>query len=172
MTTTSQHHLDRFFSGSIEHKLMTMETLYAQSGKQLLADDAVTSSLALLLEYEETLSGQMRDMAMAKLCRGCASREGGGCCSSYMEANSDVILLLINRLHGATVSRQHSRMEECCFLGSQGCVLPIKPMFCLNYNCSHIQEQATSVARDKLEQLTGRILTEQTRLETILLQKI
>jgi Fe-S-cluster containining protein len=86
-----------------------------------------------------------------------------------MEANSDVLLLLMNRLHGADVSRQHPQSDDCCFLGAQGCILPIKPMFCLNYNCSHIHARATDAEMNTLEQLAGRILTEQTRLETMLL---
>ena len=172
MTTTNQHNLDRFFSGTIDDKMVEMQNLYDCHGKQLLADKAITDSLELLTEYAGELSVQMTTMDMGRLCCNCASQAGGGCCSSYMEANSDVILLLMNRLHGTIVSRQHSNAEECCFLGDSGCILPIKPMFCLNYNCNHIHDLATRAEMNKLEQLAGRILTEQTRLETIILQNL
>ena len=172
MTEAKRHNLDHFFSGTVDDKMEEMEALYARHGKQLLANDAVISSLALLKEFVSALSTQMMAMHMDRLCSNCASHEGGGCCSSYMEANSDVILLLINRLHGINVSRQHENSEACCFLGSSGCILPVKPMFCLNYNCKHIHDQATRAEMNKLEHLSGRLLTEQTRLESILLQKV
>ena len=170
MTTADQHHLDDFFSGTINEKMQTMEKLYDQYKTELLDDERITHSLLLLNDYAAELCTQMNAMKLGSLCSHCAGQPGGGCCSSYMEANSDVILLLMNRLHGTTVNRQHSRVDECCFLGNSGCILPIKPMFCLNYNCSHIHDQATGTEMNDLEHLAGRILTEQTRLETIILQ--
>jgi hypothetical protein len=89
-----------------------------------------------------------------------------------MEANSDTILLLINRLQGVTARRQHEPSGECCFLGNSGCILPVKPIFCLNYNCSHIHDQASRTEVHTLEQLAGTLLTEQTRLESMLMQHI
>lgn len=172
MTTTNQHNLDRFFSGTIDNKMVEMKNLHDRHGKQLLADKEITDSLELLAEYAAELSAQMDAMNLGRLCCNCASQAEGGCCSSYMEANSDVILLLMNQLHGATVSRQHNKADDCCFLADSGCILPIKPMFCLNYNCTHIHNLATRAEMNNLEQLAGRILTEQTRLETILLQTL
>ncbi len=169
MTTADQHNLDRFFSGTTNEKTVTMEKLFVLHRKQLLADKRITHSLALLENFATELSSHMTAMNLDSLCGNCASKVGGGCCSSYMEANSDVILLLMNRLHGIAISRQHDRAEDCCFLGASGCILPIKPMFCLNYNCSHIHDQATEAEMAQLEQMAGRILTEQTRLETMLL---
>lgn len=172
MTETRRHNLDRFFSGTIDDKMVEMKNLYDRHGKQLLADTAITQSLALLRKYAAKLSAQMKAMNLGQLCSECASRTGGGCCSSYMEANSDVILLLINRLYGINVTRQHEDSTECCFLGNFGCILPIKPIFCLNYNCKHISDQATKTEMNDLEQLAGRLLTEQTRLESILLHNL
>ena len=166
------HDLDRFFSGGTDEKITTMEELYARHHKALLQDPAVTDSLALVKEYCRILTHQMLAMHLDQLCNACAEQEGGGCCSSYMEANSDVILLLINRLQGVAVIRQHEQTEECCFLGSRGCILPVKPIFCLNYNCTHIHDQSNKTEITTLEYLAGRLLTEQTRLEALLLQKI
>ena len=172
MTTVPAHSLNRFFSGTTEEKLNSMEMLFTLHHTRLLADEQVTGSLALLDKYAAELSGHMTAMNMDSLCCSCASRAGGGCCSSYMEANSDVLLLLMNRLHGITVVSQPNREDDCCFLGDQGCILPIKPMFCLNYNCSHIHNRATEAEMRTLEQLAGRILTEQTRLEAMLIHNL
>ncbi|HHD56820.1 MAG TPA: hypothetical protein ENK89_03985 [Desulfobulbaceae bacterium] len=169
MPTSSPHTLDRFFSGTTSQKIEAMDKLFTRNGQKLKSDKAVLASLALLKEYEAALSEQMTTMNMDSLCCSCAGEAGGGCCSGYMEANSDVLLLLMNRLYGVTVARQHNRAEDCCFLGSRGCTLPVKPMFCLNYNCSHIPDQATAAEMKTLEQLAGQILTEQTRLETLLI---
>jgi hypothetical protein len=172
MTETSRHDLDRFFSGTVDDKILEMEDLYSRYDSQLLKNEAITDSLALLKRYAAKLSAQMKAMNLGQLCSDCASRTGGGCCSSYMEANSDVILLLINKLCGIKVTRQHEDSTECCFLGHSGCILPIKPIFCLNYNCKHISDQATTTEMNDLEQLAGRLLTEQTRLESILLHNL
>jgi len=167
-----EHDLDRFFSGTTEEKIMVMEELYARYRETLSQDQDIAESLELLTEYGQALAHQMLAMDMDKLCCACATHEEGGCCSSYMEANSDVILLLINRLQGVSVCRQHKRPDECCFLGHSGCILPVKPIFCLNYNCKHIHDQSSKEAVNTLERLAGKLLTEQTRLESLVLQKI
>lgn len=172
MAKACGHNLDLFFSGTVDDKMLAMENLYGRYARLLLKDKAVTDSLVLLKEYVANLSAQMVGMDLGRLCSNCASHSDGGCCSSYMEANSDAILLLINRLHGIDVIRQHENLSECCFLSVSGCILPIKPMFCLNYNCKHIFDQATKTEMNRLEQLAGRLLTEQTKLESIILQNL
>ncbi len=170
--TADRHHLDRFFSGTLNDKMVEMDTIYGRRKKQLLKDKAVNKSLGLLKKYAAELSAQMKAMHMDELCSNCAGQSGGGCCSAYMEANSDVILLLINRLYGTRITKQHGAAGQCCFLGDSGCILTIKPMFCLNYNCRHISDQATETEMRELEQLAGRLLTEQTRLESLLLHRL
>ncbi len=170
--TSAQHDLDRFFSGSTDEKIEAMEDIFRHSGTRLLEMTAVRDSLERITGQVAALEEQMAVMDLGTLCGRCAARQGGGCCSSYMEANSDVILLLMNRLQGTTVQRQHDPSSECCFLGATGCSLPIKPMFCLNYNCSHIHKQAGPKKMACLEQLAGTLLTEQTRLEAIILGRL
>ena len=172
MISNSKHVLDRFFSGTTDEKLAMMNDLYTSNGRELLQDEAVMSSLTLLTGYQADLSAQMKAMKMDTICRSCGNKKGGGCCSSYMEANSDVILLLMNRLQGNSVCRQEGNPEECCFLGLSGCTLPIKPIFCLNYNCTHIIARSSKAEMKALEQLAGRLLTEQTRLEQLLLERL
>jgi hypothetical protein len=177
MTTAgsgAQHTLDRFFSGTVDEKISAMNQLYAEQGREMLADRAISDALDLIRQYTAELSSQMLTMELDRLCTSCASQAEGGCCSSYMEANSDVMQLLINRLQGNRVCRQNGseKSEECCFLGTAGCSLPVKPMFCLNYNCSHIHEQSSDADILLLEQLAGRLLTKQTELETLLLARV
>jgi len=89
-----------------------------------------------------------------------------------MAGNSDAILLLINLLQGNAIEILEKRTDECCFLGPQGCNLQTKPIFCLNYNCSHITEGATTGQMDELEKKAAALLKEQTILEADLLQRL
>lgn len=57
---------------------------------------------------------------------------------------------------GINVTIQHKNDIDCCFLGSHGCILPIKPIFCLNYNCTHIQGAATPEEMRLLENMPER----------------
>jgi hypothetical protein len=114
----------------------------------------------------------MLEMKLDHLCIRCAGTDSGGCCSSYMEANTNALLLLINKLYGVTVEHQHSSDTECCFLGKTGCILPIKPVFCLNYNCKHIVDQASENEMEILDRLAGKLLYEQTHLESIILESL
>ena len=149
--------------------MKAMEQHFCDNGSKLLEQTVIRTSLDRITRQVKNLDNQMAAMDLGPLCGSCAARQGGGCCSSYMEANSDVILLLMNRLQGTTVQRQHDSSTDCCFLAAAGCSLPIKPMFCLNYNCSHIHEQAGPKEMARLEKLAGTLLTEQTRLEGIIL---
>lgn len=170
--STPQHDLDRFFSGTTGDKLLEMEQVFTDHGPALLARHDVTESLARINLLAGRLDSTMASMNLGILCSRCASTQGGGCCSSYMEANTDVILLLMNRLLGSRVQRQHAPSNECCFLGDKGCTLPVKPMFCLNYNCSHIHEAVGDTRMAALEFPAGQLLTEQTRLEALILQAL
>jgi len=82
-----------------------------------------------------------------------------------------VLQLLMNMLAGVEVSIQQEEMVECCFLGVAGCILTMKPMFCLNYNCSHIKGKEEGASLHLLlEQRTCDLLRKQAVLEEILLE--
>ncbi|MEN8188834.1 MAG: hypothetical protein ABFS19_03230, partial [Thermodesulfobacteriota bacterium] len=118
-----------------------------------------------LLAREKELTSQMRSMEMHHTCSHCGSRPGGGCCSLYMAGETDVIQLLMNMMAGVTVEMVNRDGVECCYLGGQGCILPLKPMFCLNYNCEQIQQQSGLEELDRLDQLSGALLQAQHELE-------
>jgi len=172
MSRSHNHALDLYYSGSTGKKLSTLNALFCEYGKHLLENREIHHSLRLLKNHAENLSAHMLDMKLDRLCTHCATTSDGGCCSSYMEANSNALLLLINQLYGVDVKKQHTSEVECCFLGDTGCILTIKPIFCLNYNCKHIVDQAGKQEMATLEYLSGRMLNEQINLESIIISII
>lgn len=168
--TQAARHLNLYFSGSVEEKLEVSRQLFAEHGQDLLQQQEIMNGFARLQQSETALNEQMRKMDMASRCSVCAAQAAGGCCSSYMAANTDAVLLLINQLMGIEVKIQHANEIECCFLGSTGCILQIKPIFCLNYNCSHIRAAATPDQMQALEKKAGILLGEQTAIESLLLE--
>jgi hypothetical protein len=170
--TQAAINIELYFSGTVEDKLNTARKLYAEHAVNILKQQNIKDRLNQLQQYESALDTHMSDMQMGKRCSACAARAKGGCCSSYMAGNTDAILLLINLLMGVDVVIQHQNKINCCFLGSQGCILPIKPIFCLNYNCTHIQKAASISEMLLLDKRAGTLLSLQTRIEGILLELI
>ncbi len=159
----------KFYSGDVVVKLAVARELYSRFGQDLLLLPEMRTQLTAVQADERALQEQMGAMEMGATCTQCASRPGGGCCSRYMAGENDVPQLLMNLLAGVQVTIQQDGDGECCFLGPTGCVLALKPMFCLNYNCVHIKEKAESEAMRLLEQRTGVLLTRQAVLEQLLL---
>jgi len=164
--------LELYFSGSVAEKLAVARQCFQRHSETLLRDEGIITALERLQECGEALRAQMEAMEMGQLCSACAAREKGGCCSSYMAGNSDAILLLINLLQGQTIEILDKDTDECCFLGPRGCTLQTKPIFCLNYNCSHIREKATPEQMEELEKRAAALLSAQTALETEILQSL
>ncbi|WP_456386157.1 hypothetical protein [Desulfolithobacter sp.] len=157
--------LDLFFSGSVADKLQRAQTLYRSHGSSLLAVPVVREGLVDLERFLDNLRSQMAAMNMGRQCAHCGARPDGGCCSACMAKNTDTILLLINLLAGIEINTLPADASNCCFLGPEGCILPIKPMFCLNYNCSHIRKNNSTADMTELERRAGSLLTRQTELE-------
>ncbi|MFH2122562.1 MAG: hypothetical protein ABIJ50_03635 [Pseudomonadota bacterium] len=159
-----------FYSGEVVVKLAVAQDLYGRYGRELSLRADVMSQLAMMQVSEQVLQMQMAVMGMGGTCTQCAARVGGGCCSRYMAGENDVLQLLMNLLAGVQVAVQRDDLVECCFLGGAGCVLVMKPMFCLNYNCSHITGSEESAVLLLLEQQTGDLLRKQAVLEGLLLE--
>jgi len=158
-----------FYSGDVALKLGVARELYVQFGNVLLQQPDILANLTIVEANERALQVQMRAMTMGATCTLCAIRQGGGCCSIFMAGENDVLQLLMNLLAGVQVVMQQDNQQECCFLGITGCILTMKPMFCLNYNCSHIKEKEVAVTLLHLEQRTAAMLVSQAGLETLLL---
>lgn len=158
-----------FYSGDVMLKLAAARDLHDRYGSALAQRPEIMSQLAGVETAERALQVQMGSMEMGVTCTRCASRQGGGCCSRYMAGENDVLQLLMNMLLGAQVAIQQDDVIECCFLGRTGCVLILKSMFCLNYNCTHIREKEVPATLLLLEQRAGELLTRQAVLEEMLL---
>ncbi len=158
-----------FYSGDVVVKLAAAQELYGRYGKELALRPDIRSQLAALEASEHALQVQMGAMGMGKTCTQCAGRQGGGCCSLYMAAENDVLQLLMNMLAGVQVTIQQDGPTECCFLGVAGCILTMKSMFCLNYNCGHIKGKEDAATLHLLERRTGELLRKQAVLEDLLL---
>ncbi len=158
-----------FYNGDVYEKLARAGALYEQFGNEFQGDKELGLLLESILEKERLLAEQMRDMEMHSTCFYCGRKPGGGCCSFFMAGENDVLQLLMNMLVGGEVKVVRNDEVECSFLGEKGCVLPIKPMFCLNYNCGQIREKVEKTAIVKLEKVTGELLQAQNKLEKRLL---
>ena len=164
--------LKAIYEGSVTHRRRTAQALAHHYGEKLRQDSAIAHQLYELQEIAKDLVHHMRLMALHDLCHDCASRSDGGCCSSYMAGETDGLQLLVNILLGIDIEDYRDNGPECCYLGPQGCIFAIKPIFCLNYNCHHILTGGTPVHLTRLEQLTGQLLNCQYRLEQLLLDRL
>ncbi|HHB75558.1 MAG TPA: hypothetical protein ENK84_03315 [Desulfobulbus sp.] len=169
MTTQAAKDLATYYSGSVEDKLRLARQLYHRNGQRFLQNREITDTLESLRRKAADLDNHMETMGMGARCSACGARVGGGCCSSYMAGNTDAVVLLINLLLGISINPVDNG-EECCYLGPRGCIFTIKPIFCLNYNCSHIQQAASKKELKTLGMRSGALLSEQIGLEKLLLQ--
>lgn len=158
-----------FYSGDVVAKLAMAKDLYVRYGKLIALRPEIMSQLAAVQVLECAMQTQMGAMGMGATCVQCANRQGGGCCSRYMAGENDVLQLLMNLLAGVQVAVQRDDLIGCCFLGAAGCILTLKPMFCLNYNCIHITGHEDPAILLLLEQRTGELLCRQNVLESLLL---
>jgi len=164
--------INELYFHEVPQKLSCARRLYEQCGTDLLTLPGMRDKLHNLEVLSQTLQRQMASMLMYTLCKACAEKAGGGCCSAYMANETDAVLLLLNMLLGVTVTSQRDDSFECCFLGPQGCTLRVKPIFCLNYNCHHILTGNNSAVLKNLEKAASAVLLEQTAVEKILIEHI
>jgi len=161
--------LDAFYNGSVAARLAASQRLHQLLAARLKQDDHFSRELVQLIEYAGKVSQQMAAMHYGSLCINCSSQPTGGCCSLYMAGETDALQMLLNLLAGIDVRPVCLDGEECLFLGDAGCIFLFKPMFCLNYNCTHIHRTAPPEAMQELERLSGALLGKQYELEQYLL---
>jgi hypothetical protein len=171
-TTARERLLAAIYAGSVVSKRETAQAVLRQYGDRLCQDANIGETLARLLKLAGQVSEHMHSMELGQLCTACAARQGGCCCSLYMAGETDGTQLLMNLLAGIDVREQHTNSRDCCYLGPRGCIFPIKPMFCLNYNCHHILSGSPPEKLRRLEQLTGLLLNSQYQLEQLLIRKV
>lgn len=172
MSLFTSSRFQHWYHGTPAEKLAQARLLQQELGEQLFADTAIKAALAQMRHHCQALSDQMQAMAMGVLCTTCAARADGGCCSAYMADNTDSLQILINLLLGQAVQLREPADSECCFLGATGCPFMAKPIFCLNYNCHHIQTGSNPDALILLEQRAAAVLSQQTAIESLLLERV
>lgn len=170
MANVDTHILSTIYSGEPTEKLTQARRLFAELTDRVTDSQSLAEELKQLSRQREKLDAQMASMAMGPQCSACAARPGGGCCSALMADNTDAIQILINLLLGVIVEQQPDSGDHCCFLGPQGCLFAVKPIFCLNYNCSHILDTAEGGQLDALYRRVAAVLRQQTRVESLLLE--
>ena len=171
MTTRAALLLERLYSGTPTDKLATARRLHTVFAARP-EDAPLAAALDELREHAEALAAHMRSLDFGALCTACASRPDGGCCSAYMADNVDAVLLLINLLLGCDVRPVGTDPAGCRFLGERGCVLLIKPIFCLNYNCRAILDTTPAAGLAELFRRAAAVLSGQTRVEEMLLARL
>ena len=172
MTTQSAFDLETYYSGTVADKLAVARKLYTRHAVNLAASPLLREELELLRHHALALAGHMQSMELGRLCTHCATQDNGGCCSAYMADNTDALLLLINLLLGIQVRCRDNEDESCCFLGEQGCLFLVKPIFCLNYNCKNILDSAEVASLENLYRLAATVLSQQTKVESLLLDTL
>lgn len=168
----SQQQFDLWYNGTPEEKLSQAQFLLPHFQQALATDNKLAMALETLRDACAALAAQMASMNLGPLCSRCAARPGGGCCSALMADNTDSLQILINLLLGISVSLRTPADAECCFLGPTGCPFPAKPIFCLNYNCTHIREYVAPQALGQLERCAAEALSQQTTLESLFLDRL
>ena len=171
MTTRAAWLVQHFYSGTPADKLASARRLHAVFAARP-EETALAAALAELRKHAEALAAHMRRLDFGALCTACASRPDGGCCSAYMADNVDAVLLLINLLLGGDVRPVGTDPAGCRFLGERGCVLLIKPIFCLNYNCRAILDTTPAAGLAELFRRAAAVLSGQTRVEELLLARL
>lgn len=99
-------------------------------------DADVLAATQEVVAAEERLRKTMRAARMDRICSACGEETGGGCCGASVARQADPLLLFANRLLGSPACPQNDDFTTCCFLGKNGCVLRVKPLLCVHYDCA------------------------------------
>ncbi len=164
---------NEIFWGEVDRKIHLAHHLYNLFGSTILAVPAMQRQLEGMAQCLSDTNKLMQNMRLPELCSDCGNTSPtGGCCSKTMDEESDGILFLINFLAGFQITVHDNDNRECTFLGPEGCGLPYKPMFCLNYLCRRISDNTPKYLLDELAKSTGCLLQEQYSMELMILDAL
>lgn len=167
---TRQELFTEIFEGPVASRLAYSRVIVEKIEPGLYENHQFQRLFRQLQHYARELNNHMRGMDLGSLCCHCASQPSGGCCSLFMSGETDAVQMALNRLAGVDVELVCDNGQECVFLGDSGCIFLFKPMFCLNYNCKNIHESRQVEDVQRMEQLTGRLLSLQYELEKCVLE--
>lgn len=96
----------------------------------------------LFRKYRELISqtdNLLKSSGVVSGCTRCAMRTGS-CCFPGMDEGYGYLLLYVNLLLGWTFPENSGNREGCRFMGKNGCELPARHSFCLNYFCPDLKQ--------------------------------
>ena len=161
--------LDELYHGSVAEKLEFARKLFAEYGTLFRHDPDFNRLFHALCDSAAQLERQMSSMDLGVLCASCGTTGSGGCCSLYMAAETDTLQILMNLMVTEELAMVRNDGRECVYLGERGCIFRFKPIFCLNYTCSHIYQATPPGQIREMERLTGRLLGKQVEVEQYML---
>jgi len=154
-----------------EQAMETARVLWEAHAESIRRDEDLTAAVARLAAAGRRLNACMRAARMDKICRLCGEQTGGGCCSASVARQVDQWLLLANRLLGCEPTPRCEDFTTCCFLGTHGCSLAVKPMLCVQYDCHALlcsmDMQRLAQVRDARQALLDAWLAVASRLEQV-----
>jgi hypothetical protein len=154
-----------------EETLEQAQALWAAHAEGIRRDERAALALEQLAAAAARLRERMRAARMDRICRICGEHNGGGCCGASVARQVDPWLLLANRLLGCAAAPQHGDFTTCCFLGSHGCVLAIKPFLCVKYDCrellASVDPRRLGDVRDAREALLDAWIAVENRLREL-----
>lgn len=126
------------------------QALWEAYAERIRSDETAAIALERLAAAASGLQSKMRAARMDRICKACGEATGGGCCGASVARQVGPWLLLANRLLGHAPPTQEGDFTVCRYLGPSGCVLLIKPLICVKYDC---REMLSSVDWRRLEQV-------------------
>ncbi len=163
---------NNLYADDVSTKIANAQTLFNCYGDRLRSSGQAVAVLKTIRQRADNLQEVMVALGMPRFCTACGARSEGGCCSAEMANETDAILILMNMLLAQEVARQREDGLECIFLGAKGCSLFLKPIFCLNYNCTKIKHGLSPAELFELERVSARLLQEQLVMEELILAAI
>jgi len=153
---------------AVLEKIRDAWSLYRERKGALLGHPQVLDLLdGLRRDLEATRAVMLRGGVVAA-CRWCEEEAGGSCCGAGIENRYGSHLLLLNLLLGVTLPDRRARVENCYFLGENGCCLKARHVLCVNYLCRDLRSHLDPEVLRNLEYASGVELEQVFRLHELL----
>ena len=123
----------------IQNEIDKAKQLFKLYGKTILEDKDISELLEKYKKAIENTWKTMENLKVTETCSECAKGEPGGCCFQDVETWYSDFQLLINMLMGAEIPSNRMYDNSCMFVGEQGCMLPSRNAFCINFLCDKIK---------------------------------
>ncbi|QER41412.1 hypothetical protein F1847_01150 [Thermodesulfobacterium sp. TA1] len=150
---------------------------YYNENKDLLKKDPfIQRKIPLLKEAIDKTRKAFVEKGSFAFCKACAL-SGEKCCKAGLEwklSPAEFFLnLLLSEIYNLPFDFNTNREEDCLFLGEQGCVLILTPIFCRNFFCDklakHLGHQDLTYIQQTMEEeaTIGFILADYINTKTL-----